>query len=272
MVLLQTEMLELRANPEGTTRGHVIEAKLQKGLGASATILIQNGTLRINDTLLFKDTYARVKSIKNEFQQPLKEALPSSAITITGLQEVPKPGTEFIKVKNEKEAKRYTEQALAKSQRLALKDTKTDADQLFKASRHKKEKKTLYVLINADVQGSVDSILHSFKKIPQDKVQIKVIQTKLGVISQSDIELAHTSSAIILGFHTNLERYAEKLLKTLNVTIISENIIYHLTDTVKVHMLKLFGPIKRRKRSITCDYQDLISSITFRGNCWITDH
>ena len=93
----------------------------------------------------------------------------------------------------------------------------------------------------------MDSILHSFKKIPQDKVQIKVIQTKLGVISQSDIELAHTSSAIILGFHTNLERYAEKLLKTLNVTIISENIIYHLTDTVKVHMLKLLDPLKQER-------------------------
>lgn len=245
MIALQSEILELKANPHIRARGVVLESELHRGLGASATLLIQNGTLREGDALLFEYEYGRVKAMQDERGKKMSEAPPSSAVKVTGLSGVPSAGNVFVVLENEKEARKIAEERKASSKKLQLRQTRgKDLEHMFAKSAEQQKKKTLNIILKADVGGSVEALKNTILKIPTDKVQLNFITADVGQISESDIELAEASNAIILGFHTNIESHAEKLIKMKKITIFLRDIIYDLVDDVKKHMVSLLDKLR----------------------------
>jgi len=243
MLALQAEVLELRANPSSRARGTVIESEMHKGLGAVATVLVQNGTLRLGDSLVFDQCWGRVKTMHDEHGFEMEEAGPSSPAKITGLSGLPEAGSEFIVVKNEKEAREVSEGRAFERKHVALQVKKGGLENLLQQKAQKQEKKVLTVILRADVQGSLEAIKHSLEKIGSSKVDLNVISSEVGEISESDVELAAASKATIIGFHTQIESHAESLIKELKVVVRLNDIIYHAVDDVKKMMLNLLDKI-----------------------------
>ncbi|MBS0627625.1 MAG: translation initiation factor IF-2, partial [Verrucomicrobia bacterium] len=243
MLALQAEVLELKANPTERARGTVIESEMHKGLGPVATILVQNGTLRSGDALVFDELYARVKTMHDEHGKELLEAGPSTPVKITGLSGIPAAGSEFIVVKNEKEAKEISEKREGQRSSLILQAKKASVDSLLQNKADSSAKKTLKLIIKADVQGSLEALKTSLRKLPSQKVDIVFISEGVGEVSESDIQFAATSKATIIGFHTGIESHAESLIKQHKVDVRLHDIIYHAVDDVKAHMLDLLDKI-----------------------------
>lgn len=250
MILLQAEMLELRANPSVRARGTVLESELHKGYGSTATLLVQNGSLNLGDALVFTHTYGRVKMMQDEYNQPVKIATPSTSIRISGLSGLPDAGCEFIVVKSEKEARKLCEERLAGfKQRELMQTRKKNLEGLLEHSLQTAEKKSLYLIIKADTQGSLEAVRHSLQKIPSDKVDLHIVAHDVGQISESDIQLAYASKAAIVGFHVGVESYAEQLLKQTKVVIKTHDIIYHLIDDVKKLMTAQLDKIAEERET-----------------------
>ncbi len=243
MLALQAEILELRANPASRARGTVIESEMHKGMGAVATLLVQNGTLKLGDAVVFDQHWARVKTMHDENGKEIKEASPSSPVKITGLSGIPGAGSEFIVVKSEKEARDLSHQrSIGQKHEASLLSKKPGLESLM-LSKSEPQKKVLHLILRADVQGSLDALKTSLMKIPSKKVEITVVSSEVGEISESDIQLAAASKAIILGFHTQIESHAESLIKQLKVTVKLHDIIYHAVDDMKALMLGLLDKI-----------------------------
>ncbi len=243
MLALQAEILELRANPASRARGTVIESEMHKGMGAVATLLVQNGTLKLGDAVVFDQHWARVKTMHDENGKEIKEASPSSPVKITGLSGIPGAGSEFIVVKSEKEARDLSHQrSIGQKHEASLLAKKPGLESLM-LSKTEPQKKILHLILRADVQGSLDALKTSLMKIPSKKVEITVVSSEVGEISESDIQLAAASKAIILGFHTQIESHAESLIKQLKVTVKLHDIIYHAVDDMKALMLGLLDKI-----------------------------
>lgn len=236
MLALQSEILELRANPHTRARGTVLESEMHKGMGAVATVLVQNGTLRIGDAVVFGQHWGRVKTMRDEFATELKEASPSTPVEITGLSGLPEAGQEFIVVKNEKEAKEIAEARSEGARQVNLMQKKkiTMDNILQQASTN--GKKILNLVLRADVQGSLEALKAALMKIQSDKVEINMISASVGEVTESDVQLAAASKAVIIGFHTAIEGHAEPLVKQLGVQVRSHDIIYHAIDDVKLLM------------------------------------
>jgi translation initiation factor IF-2 len=250
MVMLQAEILELKANPEERARGSVLESELHRGYGSTATLLIQNGTLNLGDALVFEHTYGRVKSMHDEHNKSINQASPSTPVRVTGLSGLPDAGCEFIVVSNEKEARKLCEEREAGVKReQLLQSRKKNLESLMERKAELSEKKVLNLILKADVQGSLEAIKTSLQKIPSDKVEINLVADDVGQISESDIQLAHASGAVIIGFHTGVESHAEELLKQTKVTVETYDVIYHLIDGVKKIMVSLLDKIKEEKES-----------------------
>lgn len=250
MILLQAEILELRANPNVRARGTVLESELHKGYGSTATLLVQNGSLHLGDALVFTHTYGRVKMMRNEYNQSVKIAPPSTSIKISGLSGLPDAGCEFIVVKSEKEARKLCEERLAGfKQRELMQGRKKSLEGLLEHSLQTAEKKSLYLIIKADTQGSLEAIRHSLQKIPSDKVDLHIVAHDVGQISESDIQLAYASKAAIIGFHVGVESYAEQFLKQTKVIIKTHDIIYHLIDDVKKLMTEQLDKIAEERET-----------------------
>lgn len=243
MLALQAEILELRADPSARARGNVIETEMFKGLGPVATLLVQNGTLRLGDSIVFETSYAKVKSMRDESGQDFLEAGPSMAVCIHGLSSLPSAGEEFIAVASEKEAKEIAEARLEgqRQSNFQTRRRKTLESMMEQASGVKK--KVLNVIIRTDVQGSLEALSHSLKKITSDKVELNILSGGVGEISESDVELAAASKAVIIGYHTQVEAHAEHLIKELNVDIRLHSIIYHAHDDVKALMKGLLDKV-----------------------------
>ncbi len=245
MILLQAEVLELGANPKARARGSVIESQLHKGLGAVATILVQNGTLKKGDALVFDEIYGRVKTMHDEHGKQITKAPPSTPVKITGLSGIPEAGCEFIAVENEKQAREICEERTAGQVRARLKGRKTqvELEGMLERNQELQAKKVLNLIIRADVQGSLEALKNSLLKIPSQKVEINFIAEGVGQISESDVELAAASNATIIGFHTSVERHAEEDISRLKVVVKSHDIIYHLVDAVKELMVKTLDKV-----------------------------
>ncbi len=238
MLALQSEILELRANPNSRARGSVIESEMHKGLGTIATLLVQNGTLRVGDALVFDQFYARVKTMHDEDGKELLSAGPSTPVKITGLSGFPDAGSEFIAVKDEKEAKDISEKRNEGRQLKVLHQIKnTSLENLLQNKADAACKKTINLILKADVQGSLAALKTSLRKIPSTKVELNFVSEGVGEISESDILFAATSKATILGFHTKIESHAENLIKQNKITICLHDIIYHAVDDIKKIML-----------------------------------
>lgn len=243
MLALQAEVLELKANPNTRARGTVIESQMHKGLGAVATILVQNGTLRLGDAIVFAQQFARVKTMHDEHGRELTEAGPSTPVKVTGLSDLPQAGSEFIVVKSEKEAMEIAEKRTEGQRYAQLHQAKRGAESFLAEKANGIKKKILNLILRADVQGSVEALKTSLLKIQSEKIELNIISSGVGEISESDIQLAHASKAMILGFHTQIESHAESLIKELKVTVKLHDIIYHAVDDVRAIMLSMLDKI-----------------------------
>jgi translation initiation factor IF-2 len=248
MLALQSEVLELRANPHTRARGTVLESEMHKGMGAVATVLVQNGTLRRGDALVFGQLWGRVKTMHNEYGQELQEAGPSTPVEITGLSGLPAAGQEFIVVKNEREAREISEarsEGFRQSNFLLQQKKKTTMENLFQQASTGTGKKTLNLVLRADVQGSLEALKAALLKIESEKADLNIIFTGVGEVSESDVQLAAASKAVILGFHTQIESHAEPLVKQLGVQVRMHNIIYHAIDDIKTIMAGLLEKLAK---------------------------
>jgi translation initiation factor IF-2 len=243
MILLQAELLELRANPDRHAKGNVIESGVEPG-GPTATVLVRKGTLRVGQTILCGEFYGRVRALINEEGQRLKEAGPSVAVRVLGLNGVPDAGLEFSVVDDEKTARELAEQRFLKERAEGLENKKVTLENLF-ATLAANQSKTLKVVVKADTQGSVEAIVEALKKIESDKVSLEVLHSAVGAISENDVAIASASSAIILGFHTRVDSTAAEKAKHSGVQIKLYAIIYELIDQVKEGMAGLLDPVSK---------------------------
>lgn len=251
MIALQTEVLELKANPNARARGSVLESELHKGLGVTATLLVKNGTLKCGDAVVFEHEWGKTKTMQNEFGKLLNEAPPSTPVKVTGLSGVPPAGNEFIVVSSEKEAKEIASQRKSMHRQMKLKQAKKSGMSILDAKVANMQKKTINIILKADVGGSLEAIKDSLLKIPTDKVIINFVNLEVGQISESDVDLAAASNSIILGFHTKVEQHAEGLIKQKKVKVLLHDIIYHMIDEVKVEMQKLLDKIRHEEHVAT---------------------
>ena len=243
MLALQAEILELKADPKARARGTVIESEMHKGMGAVATVLVQNGTLKLGDALVFGQNFGKVKTMRDEHGKMLTEATPATPISITGLSGLPEAGQEFIVVKNEKEAREIAEvrsQGL-KASSLQMKK-KISMDSLMQ-NASQAGKKVLNLILRADVQGSLEALKVAIMKIESTKAEPNVIFAGVGEISESDVQLAAVSKAVIVGFHTEIEGHADNIIKELGVQTRLHDIIYHAVDDVKLLLAGLLDKI-----------------------------
>jgi translation initiation factor IF-2 len=243
LILLQADLLELKANPDRNAKGNVIESGLEPG-GPTATVLVRKGTLRVGDVMICGQFYGRVRALINEEAKRLKEAGPSVAVKVLGLNGVPEAGLEFSVVEDEKAARDLAEQRTMeiKAQGFEAARGKVTLENLF-ATLQSAQGKVLKVVVKADTQGSVEAIVEALKKIESDKVTLEIIHSAVGTITESDVALASASDAIILGFHTRVDSGVADKAKHEGVQIKLYAIIYELIDQVKEGMAGLIDPL-----------------------------
>jgi translation initiation factor IF-2 len=244
MLALQAEILELKANPNTRARGTVIESEMHKGLGSVATVLVQTGTLRLGDSVVFAQHWARIKTMHDEHGKELTDAGPSTPVKITGLSGLPAAGSEFIAVKTEREARVLSrDRTLGHQQQRQLQVKRTGLENLLQQTADAAVKKTLNLILKADVQGSLEALKNSLLKITTNKVELNIISAEVGEISESDVQRAAASKATIIGFHTQVENHADSLIKQLKVVVKLHDIIYHAIDDVRAIMKSLLDKI-----------------------------
>jgi translation initiation factor IF-2 len=243
MILLQADLLELKANPNRRAKGNVIESGLEPG-GPTATVLVRKGTLRVSDVIICGQYYGRVRALINEEGKRLKEAAPSVAVKVLGLNGVPEAGLEFSVVEDERTARELGATRAQEAKALGLESTraKVTLENLF-AQLASSTSKTLKIVVKADTQGSVEAIVEALKKIESDKVALEIIHSAVGTITESDVALASASDAVILGFHTRVDSGVADKAKHEAVQIKLYAIIYELIDQVKESMAGLLDPL-----------------------------
>ena len=241
MILLQADLLELKANANRRAKGNVIESGVAPG-GPTATVLVRKGTLRLGDVIICGEYYGKVRALINEEGQRLKEAGPSVAVSVLGLNGVPEAGWEFSSVDDEKSARALAEERAfaAKSEDLESR-SKVTLENLF-ASLDAVQNKVLRVVVKADTQGSVEAIVEALNKIESDKVSLEVLHSAVGAITENDVAMASASQGVILGFHTRVDSTAAEKAKHTGVQIKLYAIIYELIDQVKDSMAGLLDP------------------------------
>jgi translation initiation factor IF-2 len=244
MILLQADLLELKANPDRRAKGNVIESGLEPG-GPTATVLVRKGTLRVGEVVICGPFWGKVRALISEEGTRQKEAGPSVAVKILGLNGVPEAGLEFSVLEDEKAARDLAEQRAQAARSLSTEArTKVTLENLF-ATLDATQAKVLKVVVKADTQGSVEAIVEALKKIEADPVSLEVIHSAVGTITESDVLLTSASSAIILGFHTRIDVGVADLAKREGVQIKLYSIIYELIDQVKEAMAGLLDPVIR---------------------------
>ncbi len=273
MILLQAEVLELKANPAKRAKGIIVEARLDKGRGPVATVLVQEGTLRVGDPIVSGVNFGRVRTMINDRGQQLAEAGPSCPVEVTGLSGVPEAGDAFHAVENEKAAKdvaghrqrKLREAELASSSKISL-------DQLY-ARLQEGEIKELKVVIKGDVQGSVEAVKDSLAKLSTDTCRLQVIHSAVGGIIESDVALASASDAIILGFNVRPEPKASAQADSEGVDIRLYNIIYDAVEDVRNAMEGLLAPIYKEKHLGRVEVRETfhVSKVGTIAGCYVTD-
>ena len=241
-IVVQADLLELKANPERQAKGNVVESGLEPG-GPTATVLVRNGTLRVGNVLVCGEHYGRVRALINEDDKRLKEAGPSVAVRVLGLNGVPEAGIEFNVVDAEKMAREICEERRLASQGQEKEARPSRTLEGLLQQLKDEEAKVLKVVVKADTQGSVEAIVDALKKVDSDKVSLEIIHSAVGTITETDVVLAHASKGVILGFHTRVDSSAAEEAKRVGVQIKLYAIIYELIDQVKEAMAGLLDPI-----------------------------
>lgn len=250
-ILLESEMLELKANPKKPAHGFVVEAQMEPGMGPTASILVKGGTLSVGDNVICGKYWGRVKALISDQGKKVRSAGPSTAVKVLGLTNVPGAGDEFQVMSTDREAKAISEEMQADDRAATLQGgvapKKMSLDDLFGSAGDGAAKKVLKVIIKADVQGSVEAIAHSLSGIKSDKVEINIITNDVGNITVNDVMLASASDAIILGFHTGNENGTNAAAKREGVEIRLYSIIYELLEDVESAMKGLLEPELREQ-------------------------
>jgi len=271
-VLLQAEVLELKAPVDAMAKGLVIEAQLDKGRGPVATVLVQSGTLKTGDIVLAGSTYGRVRAMLDENGRTIKTAGPSIPVEIQGLTEVPQAGDEFMVMADERRAReiatyragKFRHTKLAKQQAAKLENMFTD----MAAG----EVKMVPIIIKADVQGSQEALAQSLLKLSTDEVKVQLVYTAVGAISESDVNLAIASKAVIIGFNTRADAGARKLAENNGVDIRYYDIIYDAVDELKLAMSGMLTPDKKEEVIGTAEIRQIfkVSKIGSIAGCMVT--
>jgi translation initiation factor IF-2 len=242
MILLVSEVEEYKANPNRKAVGTVIEARLDKGRGTVATLLVQNGTLKIGDPIVVGSTFGRVRAMVNDLGRRVKEAGPSTPVEITGLNEVPQAGDRFVVFDDEKTARQVGEaRASSALQAQRSEKTRVSLDNLFEHMKQG-EMKDLNLIIKADVQGSAEAVAASLNKLDVEGVNVKIIHTAVGAINESDITLAAASNAIVIGFNVRPDNNAKRAAEAEKVDIRLHRIIYKVIEEIEAAMKGMLDP------------------------------
>ena len=272
-VLLQAEVLELKAAKDAPARGLVVEARLDKGRGPVATILVQSGTLKRGDVVLAGSSYGRVRAMLDENGLSISEAGPSIPVEIQGLTEVPNAGEEVMVMADERKAReigqfrqgKYRDVKLAKQQAAKL-------ENMFE-NMGEGEVKTLAMIIKTDVQGSQEALVHSLQKLSTSEVRVQVVHAAVGGISESDVNLAVASKAVLIGFNTRADASARKLAEANGIDIRYYNIIYDAVDDVKAAMSGMLAPEKREQALGLVEIRQVItiSKVGAIAGCYVLE-
>ena len=241
MVLLVADMQELKANPNREARGVIIEAKLDKGRGTVATVLVQSGTLRIGDSILAGTAYGKVRAMNNDRGEPVKKAGPSVPVEVLGLNDVPAAG-DFLAALDEKTAKSIAESRIERTRTQLIRSKKVSLDDLFQQIQEG-EIKDLNIVVKADVQGSVEALQSSLMALNKnDEVRVSIVHSGVGAVNESDVMLASASNALILAFNVRPDNNARKLADTEHIDIRTYRVIYDAINDVKDAMSGMLAP------------------------------
>ncbi len=273
MLVLETELLELKANPNKRARGAVIEAEVTRGQGPVAWVLVESGTLRVGDGFLAGETYGRVRAMLNSAGEHVEEAGPSTPVVVLGFNSPPHAGDQFLAVEDERAARSIADQREHRSkmkggpavQHVTLED--------FHRSLKAGEVSELRVVVKADVQGSVDVLESSLPDIGNEEASVKIVHSGVGAINESDVLLASASDAVVLGFHVDATPKAEQLAQTEGVEIKSYKVIYEMTEDLRKSLEGLLEPEKRQVVTGHAEIRKVFKSSSL-GNiagCMMTD-
>jgi translation initiation factor IF-2 len=276
IIFLQAELMELVASPKATARGVVIEAKVDKGRGVVATILVQSGTLRRGDVCVVGSHYGRIRAMTTDRGEQVEEAGPSVPVEIQGLAGAPEPGDDLIVLENEREARQVADARADKRRKLDLTrgDRKSTLESMLAAAMQEGgEAKVLPVVIKADVQGSVEAVSDTLQRISTERVVLQVIHAAVGAINETDVDLARASDAIIIGFNVRPTPAARKAAEVERVDIRLHNIIYKLAEEIRESMEGLLEATYREKIIGRAEIREVfsISKLGNIGGSYILD-
>ncbi|MGH2660392.1 MAG: translation initiation factor IF-2 [Actinomycetota bacterium] len=241
-ILLVADLEELKADPEGRARGTVIEANLDKGRGAVATVLVQRGSLDVGDALVAGTAWAKIRAMLDEYGQPVQQAGPSKPVQILGWSAVPNAGDDFREVEDEREARHVAQEREAKVRAAELVATRPPTLQELMAQAREAEAPELNLIVKADVQGSLGAVTDAFLKLPQDEVRVNIVHGAVGAITESDIQLAVASSAIVVGFNVRPDANARDLAEREGVDVRLYRVIYEAIDDVRSALAGMLKP------------------------------
>ncbi len=273
MILLQAEVLELKANTGTNARGIVVEAKLDKGRGPVSTVLIQDGTLKVGDAIVTGVNYGRVRAMISDWGKRVDEAGPSMPMEILGLSGVPVAGDPFVVVKDEATAKQIASIRQRKSlEKDRLKTAKVSLTDLYDRI-NKGEVKELNLVIKADVQGSIEAVKDTLAKLSTDAIKLKVIHSAVGGISEGDVMLAAASNAIVIGFNVRPEPKAQALAQKEDVDLRFYTIIYNLVDEIKSAMEGMLSPVVSEEVIGRAEIRDVfrVTKVGTVAGCYVTE-
>jgi translation initiation factor IF-2 len=248
-ILAVAELAELKANPNRSAMGTVIEGELDKSRGSTATLLVQNGTLRLGDALLIEDLSGRVKAMFNERGEQIKEAMPSMPVVVLGLSGVPQPGDTFKVVKDDKTARVLAAGRADEKERAAIQPARVLSLEAILDQFRAGEVKELNLILKADVQGTIEPVVNSLEKLGDEDLKVNILHRGTGNISESDVMLAVASRAIVIGFNVQVDSAASRSAEAEGVDIRLYNIIYKLIDDVDKALKGLLEPV----------YKDVVS-------------
>src|SRR5690625_4204749 len=273
MILLVAEMEELKANSNKVAFGTVIDAQLDRGRGSVASLLVQEGTLHVGDPIVVGNTYGRVRAMVNDLGKRIEEAGPSTPVEITGLNNVPLAGDQFLVFRDERQARQIGESREQKHlQESRGSQAKISLDDLFEQIKQG-EMKDLNVIIKADVHGSAEALSASLKKIEVENVNIKIIHTGVGAITESDIILASASNAIVIGFNVRPDVNAQKAAKSEKVDVRLHRVIYKAIEEIEAAMKGLLDPEYEEKVIGQAEVRETfkVSRIGTIAGCYVTE-
>ena len=273
-ILLQAELGEHKANPKRTAAGAVLEAKVDRGRGPVATILVQDGTLRVGDNFIAGTSVGRVRALIDDRGQPIRAAAPSSPVEVLGLTHLPQPGDAFQVVADAAKARQIAllRQHQAKEKALGSRGARLTLESL-QQQLSEGEAKELPIIIKADVQGSAEVLAESLAKLGDERVKIRIIHTGVGAVSESDVLLASTSNAIIIGFNVRPDRNAAVVAERERVDIRKHSVIYNVTDEIRKAMSGLLEPTTRELQLGLADVRETFKVPKFgtAAGCLVTE-